>query len=207
MEADGGLARARAALDDERRLRRARDQLVLVGLDRRDDVAHPRVARPLELLEQKVVHRRRVGERAVERLVADVEQCPPARAEAAPEGDAVRGDRCGRVERPRRRRLPVDDERAARVVVNPAAPHVERVACPLGVDTTEAEPLLGILEGAQAACRPALDRFGPDLRRPRLRGAQKRLAHPVEIVVGAVEVRLLGGQVRVGHVPESSPCV
>ena len=72
VEADRGLARAGPALDDERRLGRAGDEAVLVGLDRRDDVAHAGVARALELLEQEVVdRRRRVRERAVERLVAD----------------------------------------------------------------------------------------------------------------------------------------
>jgi hypothetical protein len=84
VEADGRLARARAALDHERRLRLAGDQAVLVGLDRGDDVAHTRVAGAFELLEQEVVHRSGVGKRAVERLVADVEQLAAARAEAPP---------------------------------------------------------------------------------------------------------------------------
>jgi hypothetical protein len=38
-------------LDDERRLGVTRDQPVLVGLDRRDDVAHVRLAAALELVE------------------------------------------------------------------------------------------------------------------------------------------------------------
>ncbi len=55
METDCGLPRSRSALDDERRLGLASDQPVLVGLDRRDDVAHAVVARAIELLEEEVV--------------------------------------------------------------------------------------------------------------------------------------------------------
>ena len=83
MEADGGLAGARPALDDEWRLGLARDQAVLIGLNRRDDVAHAVVARAVELFQQEVVDgRRSVGERAVERLVADVGECPTFHPEA-----------------------------------------------------------------------------------------------------------------------------
>ena len=89
MQADGGLAGARAALDDERRCRLGRDQPVLVCLDRRDDVAHVEVAVPLELLEQEVADSRTVEDRAVERLVGDVDQPPAVGAEAAAEADAV----------------------------------------------------------------------------------------------------------------------
>ena len=77
VQADRGLARARPALDHERRLGVAGDQVVLVGLDRGDDVAHARVAGAVELLEQEVVDRAGVGERAVERLVADAGQRAP----------------------------------------------------------------------------------------------------------------------------------
>src|SRR5205814_10149054 len=54
MQADCRLAGAGTALYDERTLRLGRDQPVLVRLDRRDDVAHPRIAPPVELLEQEV---------------------------------------------------------------------------------------------------------------------------------------------------------
>ena len=54
------------------------DQPVLVGLDRRDDVAHVHVAVALELLEQEVVDRGAVDDRAVERLVGDVESRRPS---------------------------------------------------------------------------------------------------------------------------------
>ena len=91
VQSHGGLAGARTALDDERRLGRSRDEAVLVGLDRGDDVAHARVARAFELLQQEVVERsRNVGERAVERFVADARERSALEAEAASEGDAVR---------------------------------------------------------------------------------------------------------------------
>ena len=59
---------------DERRVRLVGDQAVLVGLDRRDDVPH--VPRPVavELLEQEVADGGAVENRAVERLVGDVDE-------------------------------------------------------------------------------------------------------------------------------------
>ena len=75
MEPDRGLAGARAALDDQHARRLAGDQAVLVGLDRRDDVAHALVAAALELLEQDVGDAvDDVAGRAVERLVVEVEE-------------------------------------------------------------------------------------------------------------------------------------
>src|SRR5204862_3190828 len=84
MEADRRLARAGPALDDERSLRLAGEQAVLVGLDRRHDVAHPTLATPLELLAQEVGGAGALERRAVERLVGGVDEPPPLRAEAAP---------------------------------------------------------------------------------------------------------------------------
>ena len=200
VQPDRGLSRARPSLDDQRRLRVPRDQVVLVGLDRRDDVAHPRVAGALELLEQEVVDRSgSVRERAVERLVADPGQRAALRAEATPQRHAVRGDRRGRVEGPRGRRLPVHDEGAAGVVVHPAPPDVDLVRCFLGVDPPEAEPALGVLEGAQPARGPVLDRLRGLLGRGRAGGPDQGLAHAVEGLVRLVEVGLLGGEIRVGH--------
>ena len=133
MEADGGLARARAALDDEEAFRLARDQAVLVGLDRRDDVAHVLVAAALELFEQDVgdaVHDLARG--AVERLVVEVEQLRPVDAEAPAQRHALRIRDRRRVERTRGRRLPVDHERRV-VLVHPAPPDVERRVRPVDV--------------------------------------------------------------------------
>ena len=99
MEADRRLAGAGTALDHERPVRLAGDQPVLVGLDRRDDVAHVGVAAAVELLEEEVADAGAVERRAVERLVGDVEQLAALRAEAAAQRDALRILRGGGVER------------------------------------------------------------------------------------------------------------
>ena len=77
VQTDRRLARAGAALDHQHAVRIECDQPVLIGLDRRDDVAHVRVAAAFELLEQDVgdtVNDVACG--SVERLVVEVEQLP-----------------------------------------------------------------------------------------------------------------------------------
>ena len=197
MEPDRGLAGSRPALDDEGRLGGAGDEPVLVRLDRRDDVAHVRRPAALELVEQEVAARDRA--RAVEPLVAEVEQPPPLGPEAAPERDAVRLARRRDVERPGRGRLPVDDERLARLVVHPAAPDVERSRGRLEVEPPEAEPLLGVLERPQPPYRPRLERQRGDLAVRRVGRALDEAAQAVEALVGVIDVRLLGREVGVGH--------
>ena len=199
VEADRGLARARPALDDQRRLGLARDQAILVGLDGRDDVAHVGIAAALQLLEQEVVDPGGVDDGAVERLVGDVEYAPPLRAEAAAERDAVRVGGGRRVERTRSRCLPVDDHDLVRVVVHPAAADVERILGTLDVEPAETEAALGVGEGPEAAGRPALDRLGRDLGRARARRADDDLAHAGEARVGVIDVRLLRREIRVTH--------
>jgi hypothetical protein len=198
VEADRRLAGAGAALDDERRLRVARDQAVLVGLDGRDDVAHVRRARLLELLEQEVAAGDGIA-RAVERLVAQVDEPPSLRAEAAAQRHAVRVHRRRGVERPRRRRLPVADEHLLLVVVHPAAADVERLRRRVEIEPPEAEAALGVLERAQPLRRPRLERERRDLVVRRVRRVLDRLAHPVEVRVRRVDVRLLCGKVGVAH--------
>ena len=171
VEADRGLARARPALDDQRRLGLARDQAILVGLDGRDDVAHVGVAAALQLLEQEVVDPGGgVLERAGERLVAQVEHSPALRAEAAAERDAVRVGGGRRVERTRSGCLPVDDNDLVRVVVHPAAADIDRVVDPFDVDAPEAEPLFGLGESMQTPRAPLL---GVALRRLRAESARR----------------------------------
>ncbi len=204
MEADRSLARTRAALDHERWLRLARDEAVLVGLDRRDDVAHARVAGALELLEEEVVERaRRVGEGAVERLVADPGERPAPQAEPPPERDAVRRSRRRGVERARGRRLPVDDQHAV-VVVHPTAADVERVLHGVDVDAAEAEDLLGRFVRREPPVHPRLDPPGGDVEAVLadaggVHRAEQRLSHALEALVRVVEIGLLGGDVRMGH--------
>ena len=174
VQADRGLAGAGAALDHERRVRVVRDQPVLVGLDRRDDVAHVHVAVALELLEQEVADGGTVDDRAVERLVGDVEQPAAVGAEAPAQRDAVRILRRRRVERARGRRLPVDDDLPLLVVVHPAAADVERARHRLEVEPAEAEPALRVLERAQALRRPGVHRRLRDLAVDLVAGARRR---------------------------------
>ena len=85
--------------------------------------------------------------------------------------------------------------------MHPAAADVDRVAGLLGVDAAEAEPAVGVLEGAQASGRPVPDRLLGDLGRARFGSAQERLFHAVEARVRLVEVGLLGGEIGMGHRP------
>src|SRR5439155_10120173 len=121
-------------------------------------VAHVRLAAPLELLEQEVVDgAERPLERAVESLVADVQDPATVHPETAAEGDPVRRYRRGRVERARRRSLPVHDEDSLALVVHPPAADVERVFGALDVEPPEAEPPLRILERPQAPDDPLVE--------------------------------------------------
>ena len=87
VQADRGLAGSRAALHDEADVERRADDDVLLGLDRRDDVAHLAGARPLELGEQRVGdaagHAAQHAVGVVEVLVEDVEQVMALDAEPA----------------------------------------------------------------------------------------------------------------------------
>ena len=199
MEADRGLPRAWSALDDERRLGFARDQTVLIGLNRRDDVAHAVVARAVELLEQEVVDGcSSVDERACERFVADAGERPALDSETTAQRDPVRLRRSGGVEWPCRGRLPVDDNHAV-LVVDPAPPDVERILGCVEVEAAEAERPVGIVVAPKPPDRPRLDRLGRDIGRARGRRADEHLAHLVETLVCVIEVALLGGKVRMGH--------
>src|SRR4051794_41733904 len=106
VQPDRRLAGSRTPLYDERAVGIGGDQAVLVGLDRRDDVAHPRVATAIELLQEEIGNARALDGTPVKRLVGDVEELAALRPEAAPLRDAVRILRRRGVERPRRRRLP-----------------------------------------------------------------------------------------------------
>ena len=173
VQADRGLAGAGAALDHERPLGRAGDQAVLVGLDRRDDVAHVRVAAALELLEQEVAHAGAVERRAVERLVGDVEQPAALSPEAPAQRHALRILRRRRVERSRGGRLPVDDDLLALVVVHPAAADVERALDGLEVEAAEHAGRARRPRRSRAASPPT--RRAPPAR-PRRRRRRRRAA-------------------------------
>ncbi len=197
MEPHRRLAGSRAALHDERPHRLARDQPVLVGLDRRDDVAHPRLAAPVELVEQEVAARDGAG--AVELFVAHVEDAPTLRTESTPQRHVVGIRRRRDVEGPRGGRLPVDDEQLVVVVVHPAPSDVERPRRRVEVEAPEAEAALRILEGPEPPNCPRLDGKGRDLVVGRVRCSHDPIAHAVEAVVRVVDVCLLRGEVGVRH--------
>ena len=182
------------------------DQPVLVGLDRRDDVAHVAFAAALQLFEQEVADAGAVERRAVERLVGDVEQLASLGAKAAAERDALRILRRRRVERPRGRRLPVDDDLVALVVVHPAAADVQRPLDRLEVEPAEEQAALGVLEGGEPFHAQASSASLRDLAVGGVGGAHDDVAHPLEARVRVVDVRLLGLQLGMAHASESS-CV
>ena len=67
------------------------------------------------------------------------------------------------------------------------------------VEAAEAEPALAVVERGEPLPRPLLDGLRGDLRRSRAGGAEQRLAHAVQAGVGVVDVRLLRGEIGVGH--------
>ena len=95
------------------------------------------------------------------------------------------------VERARRGRLPVHDELLLLLVVHPAAADVERRARIVStVEPAEAEPALGVLVGAQPLRRPRVHRGLGDLAVDLVAGAGHDLAHPLEVLVGPIDVAL-----------------
>ncbi len=199
MQPDGGLAGAGPTLDHERCVRVVCDQPVLVRLDRGNDVAHVHVAVTLELLEQEVADGRTVDDRAVERLVGDVEQPSTVGAEAPAQRDAVRILGGRRVEGACGRGLPVDHDLPLLLVVHPATTDIERSCCRLEVEPAEAETSVRVLERAQALCRPRIHRRLRDLAVHLVARRGEDVAHPLEVLVGPVDVRLLGCQLGMAH--------
>ena len=122
VEADCGLARARTALDDQQLVERGPDDHVLLGLDRRHDVAHLAGAGPVELGEEGIGHAggvvRAVG--VVEVLVEQADQLVVLEHEAAAEVEALGVPEGGPVEGDGHPGAPVDHHRVAAVVLDVA---------------------------------------------------------------------------------------
>ena len=116
---------------------------------------------------------------------------PAVGAEPAAQRDAVRILRRRGVERARGRRLPVDDELPSLLVVHPAAADVERRRDLLEVEAAEAEALLGVLERPQPLGGPGVHRRLRDLAVDAVARARDDSAHPLELLVRAVDVGLL----------------
>ena len=142
VEGDGGLAGARTALHDQRLVDRRPDHDILLGLDRRHDLAHRTRPGGADLGQHRIGDAARdvAGRRVVEVLVEIGDQLALVEREPPPERHAERVDGGRPVERRRDRRPPVDDDRVVGVVLDVAAPDVPLVdaAAPTRfVDTPE----------------------------------------------------------------------
>ena len=163
VEGDDGLAGARPTLDDQHAGMRRADDLVLLGLDRGDDVAERAGAAALEGGEQRRVaaqpgaRRIVVGEPLVvadaevalaEQLVLDAEDGAALDGEVAPAEQAHRLAAGGAVERLGDRRPPVDDDRFGVLVGDRQAADVEalRAAGLLGAAVDPPEHQCGVAE-------------------------------------------------------------
>ena len=206
VQADRGLPGARPALHHQAGVEWGADDHVLLGRDRRHDVAHRPGAGALQLREQRVgdaahvrvggVHRVGVVEDLVEEVVeldAGHQEPPPP---AQPEG-VVRG---GPVEGRRHRRPPVDDDGVAAVVLHMAAADVPGVAV-LVVEPPEAEPGHVGREAAEPMVEVGLGDGGVHLLRGVVRDGDRRsrpVPHRGEAGVRAPQDRPLAVQVGVG---------
>ena len=156
VQADGRLPGAGAALDDERAFGVARDQLVLVGRDRRDDLAHLADALARDVLDDRVGEV--VLELRVERLVDEAEHLALLDVQAAPPSDAVRVLLGRGVERLGGGGAPVDREQVVGRAVDGVAADVERVAVG-AVDAAEVQRAARFGVHADALPAHRLERF------------------------------------------------
>ncbi len=210
VERDGGLAGARAARDDQGAGQLGPDGLVLLGLDRGHDVAHPAGALPLERREQRALthdgEARVVGGLGVEHLVVETDDLPTALGQDVAAAQHTHpGDRGRPVERLGDGGAPVDHQRGVLGVVDAQPAHVEAQSV-IEIQSSEAErgltdvergePALGGLDGDVA--------FEPGLVRPTtthvgvgLGDRGRRGPHGFQPLVHRVEVGLLGDDLGV----------
>ena len=127
VQPDRGLTGARRALHADRVVQLGPDQLVLLGLDGGDDVAHRPDAGPLDLRGQDAAAGAQLLA-AVQVLVLEAGQLALDEAEPAPGRDALRVAHAGPVERPGQRRPPVEHHRLAGVVGDVPPPDVVRAS-------------------------------------------------------------------------------
>ena len=183
MEGDGGLAGTRATLHDEQLVDRRPDHVVLLGLDRGDDLAHRAGALGTDLGEHGVGDAAgdvgRVG--VVEVLVEVGGELAIVEHEAPPQVDAERVGAGRPVERRGDRRPPVDDDGIVLVVLDVAAtdvPVLRRAARSVaGVDAPEEVTGAGRAEVLQRLLDRDLHVLGRELvgralRVDRARGAR-----------------------------------
>jgi hypothetical protein len=146
VQADRGLPGAGRTLDAHGLAQPGADDLVLVGLDGRDDVAHRAGARALDLLGEEPALLEVAA--LVEPLVFVGGQVAAVIAEPAAAGDVHRVRGAGLIERPGDRSPPVDHQRAAAVVVDVPAPDVDdagQVVVRGAVETAEEQGRAGVV--------------------------------------------------------------
>ncbi len=210
MEGDRGLSRPRSPLHDDEPVERGADDPVLLGLDRRHDVAHAPGPRPAEGVEEGgLAHQHEVvlagiitGAGGPEGLVVQPEHLPALGQEVTSSADPQRVRRRGPVEGLGHRRPPVDDQRLLFLVGHGDASEVE--AYPLAVDPAEAQ-----VHGPEGEAGPppesrrlphvALEPAGEgDVVLPSFLVGQGEgeAIELLQAVVGPIDVRLFGGQLR-----------
>ncbi|GAA3092120.1 hypothetical protein GCM10020001_004220 [Nonomuraea salmonea] len=138
VQADGGLAGARRALDAQRGVEAGADEVVLLRLDGGDDVAHGADAGAFDLGGEDPALALLA---LAEPLVLEARQGGAGPAEAAAYGDALRVAGACPVEGPRDRRAPVDHHgRPAVLTRDVAAADVVRASPMLAWVVAEVEP-------------------------------------------------------------------
>ena len=124
------------------------DDLVLFGLDRRHDVAHPVTARRVDRREQGGVSTRgavssRIHIRAAEDLVGEIDHVPPAGVELAAPPHVLWAGGGGDVERARCRRPPIEQQRFVLVLLVEQADAADvGMFARNGVQPTETQPVV-----------------------------------------------------------------
>ena len=211
---------------------RTPDDLVLLPLDGRHDVAHAAGAGPLQGGQQHL----RAGQAepgagfaalGIEELVLEVQHLLPFGEEVAAADQAHGVGAGGPVEGLGDRRPPVDDQRLLVLVGDGQPADVERLGVPrrrhwaarpstrLAVDAAEHQrfpPDLELLEPGQAVAHPDVPlghrlEGAASLPEGVLQPGRGRGAHGRQPGVGEVHVGLLGRDVRVGHTGERPLCV
>ena len=201
MQGDRRLAGAGAALDDEHAGHRRADDVVLLRLDRADDVAHGAGAAALQRRQQRAL----AGERRLVGQVVEVEELVLHPDDAAPVGDEVAAPgqphrvAAGRpVERLGDGRAPVDDQRLLVDVGHGQATDVEALAR-RAVDPPEAQRLVAQAELLDAgegrahdhvALLPGLVGAAPAVADHLVPSGRCGRPHRIEAGVGPVDVGL-----------------
>jgi hypothetical protein len=207
-----GLPGAGAALHDQRPGQLAADHRVLLGLDGGHDVAHPAGAVRTDRRQQGAL----TGQRAalagvhrveVERLVLDAGDGAAAGGQVPPADDLARRGGGGLVEVAGGGRPPVDQQLGLLVVGEPEPADVAPGSV-AQVDPAEGQPVLHGLQlgqpllvqgGEGVTLGPVL--VGADRAGPAYGGELGGGAGPqrVQALVQPVDVRLLGGDLVLGH--------